>query len=70
MYSYNAWIGVIGHIQQRNLRNGKLVFEIVASEVDFLRDIEWQTGERVREDLVKLGIPKWQAQGGAGGKSP
>ena len=49
-------IGVIGHIQQRNLRNGKMVFEIVASEVDFLRNIEWQTGDRVREDLVKRGL--------------
>ncbi len=28
-------IGVIGHIQQRNLRDGKMVFEIVAVEVDF-----------------------------------
>jgi len=41
-------IGVIGHIQQRNLRDGKMVFEIVAVEVDFLRNIEWQTGERMR----------------------
>jgi single-stranded DNA-binding protein len=49
-------IGVIGHIQQRNLRNGKMVFEIVASEVDFLRNIEWQTGDRVRDDLVKRGL--------------
>lgn len=49
-------IGVIGHIQQRNLHNGKMVFEIVAVEVDFLRNIEWQTGERVRQDLVQRGL--------------
>jgi single-stranded DNA-binding protein len=49
-------LGVIGHIQQRRTRKGKMVFEIVASEVEFLRNIDWDTGERVRKDLVKRGL--------------
>ena len=49
-------LGVIGHIQQRTTRQGKMVFEIVASEVDFLRNIEWETGKRVRDDLVQRGL--------------
>jgi single-stranded DNA-binding protein len=48
--------GVIGHIQQRTTKQGKMVFEIVASEVDFLRNIEWETGKRVRDDLVQRGL--------------
>jgi hypothetical protein len=49
-------LGIIGHIQQRTIKNGKMVFEIVAVEVDFLRNIEWETGKRVREDLVQRGL--------------
>lgn len=30
----------------------------------------WKRGKTRYRELVKLGIPKWQAQGGAGGKSP
>jgi hypothetical protein len=37
-------LGVIGHIQQRTTREGKMVFEIVAEEVEFLRNIEWEAG--------------------------
>ena len=39
-------LGVIGHIQQRTTREGKMVFEIVAEEVEFLRNIEWEAGAR------------------------
>jgi hypothetical protein len=49
-------LGVIGHIQQRTTRKGDLVFEIVADEVEFLRNIEWEAGERVRKDLVQRGL--------------
>ena len=49
-------LGVIGHIQQRTTREGKMVFEIVAEEVEFLRNIEWETGARVRQDLVARGL--------------
>ena len=37
-------LGVIGHIQQRTTRQGKMVFEIVATEVEFLRNIDWEAG--------------------------
>jgi single-stranded DNA-binding protein len=65
-------IGVIGHIQQRTLRDGKMVFEIVAVEVDFLRNIEWQTGERVRQDLVQRGLlrPSHRDEDNGGGGYP
>jgi hypothetical protein len=49
-------LGVIGHIQQRTTRKGDLVFEIVADEIEFLRNIDWETGERVRKDLVQRGL--------------
>ena len=41
-------LGVIGHIQQRTTQKGDFIFEIVAEEIEFLRNIEWQAGERVR----------------------
>jgi len=49
-------LGVIGHIQQRTTHKGDFVFEIVAEEIEFLRNIEWQAGERVRLDLVTRGL--------------
>ena len=49
-------LGVIGHIQQRTTRKGEMVFEIVADEVEFLRNIDWDTGERIRRDLVARGL--------------
>ena len=49
-------LGVTGHIQARKLRNGEQIFEIVADEVEFLRNIEWEAGERVRKDLVRRGL--------------
>lgn len=47
-------LGVIGHIQQRTTRQGKMVFEVVATEVDFLRNIGWEAGERARKDLCSV----------------
>jgi hypothetical protein len=49
-------LGVVGHIQQRTTREGKMVFEVVAEEVEFLRNIEWEAGARVRQDLVARGL--------------
>jgi hypothetical protein len=49
-------LGVIGHIQQRTTRKGDLVFEIVADEIEFLRNIDWEGGERIRQDLVARGL--------------
>ena len=49
-------LGVIGHIQQRITGKGNQVFEVVAEEVEFLRNIEWEAGARVRQDLVERGV--------------
>jgi hypothetical protein len=49
-------LGVIGHIQQRITGKGNQVFEVVAEEVEFLRNIEWEAGARVRQDLVERGL--------------
>jgi single-stranded DNA-binding protein len=48
-------IAFTGHIQTRQTKIGKAVFEIVAEEVEYLRNIDWETGQRVRDDLVKRG---------------
>jgi len=62
-------LGVIGHIQQRTTREGKMVFEIVAAEVEFLRNIDWEAGKRVRNDLVARGAlrPSYQDEDNGGG---
>ena len=49
-------LGVIGHLQQRKTHKGDLVFEVVAEEVEFLHNIEWETGKLVRKDLVQRGL--------------
>ncbi len=48
-------IAVIGHLQSRDTNSGKVI-EIVAEEIDFLRNIDWETGERTRLDLVRRGL--------------
>ena len=62
-------LGVIGHIQQRTTREGKMVFEVVAEEIEFLRNIEWEAGERARKDLVQRGLlrPSYKDQDTSGG---
>ena len=62
-------LGVIGHIQQRTTRQGKMVFEIVATEVEFLRNIDWEAGDRARRDLVQRGLlrPSYKDQDNGGG---
>jgi single-stranded DNA-binding protein len=62
-------IGVIGHIQQRTTRQGKMVFEIVASEVEFLRNIDWNAGDQVRRSLVQRGLlrPSYRDEDNGGG---
>ena len=62
-------LGVIGHIQQRTTRQGKMVFEIVAIEGEFLRNIDWEAGDRARRDLVQRGLlrPSYKDQDNGGG---
>ena len=63
-------LGVIGHIQQRMTRKGIQVFEIVAEEVEFLRNIDWEAGARVRQDLVARGLirPSHKGKDNDGGR--
>ena len=47
-------IAVFGHIQQR-IHNGNLFFEIVAEEIQYIRNVDWERGEQIRMDLVRRG---------------
>lgn len=49
-------IFVEGHIQIRNRPTGYPVFEIVAEEIDFIRNIDYDRGSRVIDDLRKRGL--------------
>ena len=48
-------IAVMGHIQQRTTTKGFKSVEIVAEEVQFIRNIDWERGEEVRKTLVSRG---------------
>jgi hypothetical protein len=64
-------MGWIGYYRQANTPK---VFEELDSWVRRkLRQMVWKRWKRGRkryQELVKLGVPRWQAQAGAGGKSP
>ena len=49
-------IFVQGHLQTRLRRNNDLVVEIVTEEVDFLRNIDYERGNRVAEELRQKGL--------------
>ncbi len=49
-------LAVIGHVQTRKTHKGDWVVEIVADEVEFLRNVDWDAGERVRKDMVRRGL--------------
>lgn len=49
-------IFVEGHVQTRTRRNGDLTVEIVAEDVDFIRNIDYERGNRVIEDLKRRGL--------------
>ncbi len=53
---------VAGHIQQR-MAHDEHVFEIVAEDVEFIRNIDWINGERVREDLTLRGLLRPSTRG-------
>ena len=64
-------VGWMGYFQQANTPS---VFEELDSWIRRrLRQMvwkRWKRGTTRYRNLVKMGIPKWRAQGGAGGKSP
>ena len=65
---------IMGWIGYYRLANTPSVFEELDSWIRRrLRQMvwkRWKRGTTRYRNLVKMGIPKWRAQGGAGGKSP
>jgi single-stranded DNA-binding protein len=57
-------IFVEGHVQTRNRRNGDVTVEIVAEDVDFLRNIDYEQGSRVIEELKSRGLFNTSNQNG------
>lgn len=49
-------IYVEGHVQTRSRRNGDVVVEIVAEDIDFIRNVDYERGNRVVEDLRNRGL--------------
>ena len=49
-------IFVEGHVQTRSRRNGDMVVEIVGEDVDFIRNIDYERGNQVAEDLRNRGL--------------
>jgi single-stranded DNA-binding protein len=49
-------IFVEGHVQTRTRRNNEVVVEIVAEDVDFIRNIDYERGNRVAEELRSRGL--------------
>jgi single-stranded DNA-binding protein len=47
-------IAVFGHIQQR-VHDGNRLFEIVAEEIQYIRNVDWDRGEQIRMELVRRG---------------
>lgn len=46
---------VDGHVQTRSRKNGDLVVEVVAEDIDFLRNIDYERGNRAVEELRRRG---------------
>jgi single-stranded DNA-binding protein len=49
-------IYVEGHVQTRTRRNGDVVVEVVAEDIDFIRNVDYERGNRVVEDLRNRGL--------------
>ena len=46
---------VEGHIQVRKAPNGNLIFEVVAEDVEYLRNITWERGQKKLEEMAANG---------------
>jgi single-stranded DNA-binding protein len=57
-------IFVEGHVQTRTRRNGDVTVEVVAEDVDFIRNIDYERGNRVIEDLKRRGLFNTVNKGG------
>ena len=49
-------IFVEGHVQTRMRRNNEMIVEVVAEDVDFIRNIDYDRGNRVAEELRSRGM--------------
>jgi single-stranded DNA-binding protein len=49
-------IFVEGHVQTRTRRNNEMIVEVVAEDVDFIRNIDYDRGNRVAEELRSRGM--------------
>lgn len=45
-------IHIQGHIQMRRAPNGSPTFEVVAENVEFLRNINWERGQKRKEEMA------------------
>ncbi len=48
-------IEVEGHLQIRQVRNEGIVVEVVAEDVDFIRNIDWDKGRKRYQEMVAAG---------------
>lgn len=48
-------IHVEGHIQMRRAPNGSPTFEVVAEDVEYLRNITWERGQKRKEEMAVQG---------------
>ena len=48
-------IEIEGHLQIRQVRNEGIVVEVVAEDVDFIRNIDWDKGRRRYQEMVAAG---------------
>jgi single-stranded DNA-binding protein len=48
-------IEVEGHIQIRRIKDESIVVEVVAEDVDFIRNIDWEKGNRRYKEMVAAG---------------
>ena len=48
-------IQIEGHIQMRRAPNGSPTFEVVAEDVEFLRNITWERGQKRLEEMSANG---------------
>ena len=48
-------IEIEGHLQIRQVRNEGIVVEVVAEDVDFIRNIDWDKGRKRYQEMVAAG---------------
>ncbi len=49
-------IYVEGHLQSRYRQSGDMVMEVIAEEIDFIRNVDYERGGRVAAELKRKGL--------------